>query len=62
MSNKSIWPGIYENFQALYPNLKKNAIGYHPHSCISILIYFPGGLRMVYDEIEGRARFVSGTA
>ena len=59
MSKKNAWSEIYENFQSLYPNLKKEAIGYHPHGYMSILVYFPNGLRMVYNEIERRAKFVA---
>lgn len=59
MSKKNVWSEMYESFRSLYPSLKKEAIGYCPHGCKSILIYFPGGLRMVYNEIEHRARIIT---
>jgi len=58
MSKKNIWSEMYKSFQSLYPSLKKKAVGYCPHSRISILVYFPDGLRMVYNETDRRARFV----
>lgn len=59
MKKKNAWSEIYESFQAIYPHLKKEAVGYCPHSYMSILVYFPDGLRMVYNEVERRARFVT---
>lgn len=59
MKKKNAWSEIYESFQSIYPNLKKEAVGYRPHGYMSILVYFPDGLRMVYNEVERRARFVT---
>lgn len=59
MSKKNEWSEIYKNFQSTYPNLTKKVIGYCPHNYMSILVYFPDGIRMVYSEIEQRARFVA---
>lgn len=59
MKKKNAWSEIYKSFQSIYPNLKKDAVGYCPHGYMSILVYFPDGLRMVYNEVERRARFVT---
>ncbi|NBI91899.1 hypothetical protein D3Z45_15285 [Lachnospiraceae bacterium] len=59
MKKKNAWSEIYESFQSIYPNLKKGAVGYCPYDYMSILVYFPDGLRMVYNEAERRARFVT---
>ena len=59
MSKKNIWSQMYESFQSLYPSLKKKAVGYSPRDYMSILVYFPDGVRMVYNEIERRAKFVT---
>lgn len=56
MSKKNEWAEIYDSFQSLYPSLKKKAVGYCPYSYMSILVYFPDGLRMVYNQIEQRAK------
>lgn len=59
MSKKNVWSEMYGSFQSLYPSLKKDAVGYRPHGYMSILVYFPNGLRMVYNELERRAKFVT---
>ncbi len=59
MSKKDTWFEVYENFCSLYPSLKKKALGYRPYGYMSILVYFPDGLHMVYSEVERRARFVT---
>lgn len=59
MSKKNMWSEMYESFQSLYPSLKKEAVGYWPNGYMSILVYFPEGLRMVYNEIEHRAKIIT---
>lgn len=59
MNKKNVWSEMYKSFQSLYPKLTKKAIGYRPYGYMSILVYFSDGLRMVYNEIDRRAKFVS---
>lgn len=59
MNGKNEWSDVYGSFQSLYPNLMKKAVGYRPYGYMSILIYFGDGLRMVYSDVERRAKLVS---
>lgn len=59
MKRRVGWSEVYENCQSLYPNLTRKALGYRPYDYMSILIYFPDGLRMIYSEVERRARFIT---
>ncbi len=59
MKKKNAWSDIYESFQSLYPSLKRKAIGYSPHGYMSILVYFPDGMRMVYSDVERRAKLLT---
>lgn len=58
MSRKNEWSGIYQSFKSLYPSLVKKVIGYCPYGYMSILVYLPDGVRMVYDDTERKAKII----
>lgn len=59
MSQEGEWSKMYKEFRSIYPNLKKNAVGYSPIDQALILIHLVGGSRMIYDGVTHRAKIMS---
>lgn len=43
------WEDIYKDFKKEHPRLFKKAYGFAPYGFATILIYFPGTIRMTYN-------------
>ena len=56
-SKKVTWQVIYDDFVRRHPNLSKDAVDYRPHSYATIIIWFKGGKKMLYNYDEKKAKF-----
>lgn len=55
---KVTWGDIYKDFKFRHPNLSKDAVGYGPHGYATIVVWFEGGKKMLYNYDSKKAVFV----
>lgn len=58
VKDKKTWKEIFERFKSIYPNLSKNVLDYRPGGYLKIEVWFKDGSKLVYDDVEKRARWV----
>ena len=46
---KLTWDNIYKDFRRTYPFIAKEVSGFEPHSFATILLFFAGKKRMLYN-------------
>lgn len=58
MANKITWKDVLDDFIKHYPTLSKKRLDYRPYDVLTIIVYFPDNVKVLYNYTTKQASFL----